>query len=368
MKRWFLFVALPLLVAVAAGILFACSQAPTSVPVRTFERAQRMDVVCLRLFGNDGNPIVPEGIEQENCSPVPSDLNGGGLQNQLFALVTQTTRGEVAVVDLSAGFIVDQNRGVPGINFLPVGAIPTDIVAAPDGKMAFVASAEPNKAAIYGISTRRILGDIQGRPKDPDGPVTLSSWPVCALPQNPGALAIVPRRPSTATTTDGGVPEAGTDGGTTSVACLAGTFSVLGGKKGLNAGTAGAGGGPRGGVAPTGTNGGNIGTAETPVHFGGGSGGNGGANASTVGGNGAGGPGRLIGGAGGTNNANGGGGGGGAASVWGSGGAGGNGNAAGSSASASSYGAGGGGSGGNNAASQAGGDGAPGYVMLMYVA
>src|SRR6476469_1036844 len=113
-------VASALLIVVGAAILFACSQTPTSVPLRTFERAQRMDVVCLRLFGDDGNPIVPEGLPQDNCSPVPSDIPGGGLQNQLFALVTQTTRGEVAVVDLSAGFIVDQNRGVPGINFLPV--------------------------------------------------------------------------------------------------------------------------------------------------------------------------------------------------------------------------------------------------------
>lgn len=212
MKRRFLWVVVPLLVVIAAAILFACSQSPTSVPIRTFERAQRMDVVCLRLFGNDDRPILPEGLEQENCSPVPSDVNGGGLHNQLFALVTQTTRGEVAVVDLSAGFIVDQNRAVPGINFLPVGAIPTDIVTAPDGKMAFVASAEPNKPAIYGISTRRILGDIEGRPADPDGPVTLSSWPVCALPQNPGALAIVPRR-AAAATGDAGTGEGGADAG-----------------------------------------------------------------------------------------------------------------------------------------------------------
>lgn len=227
MKRYLAYpVVLAVLVAIGAAILFACSQAPTSVPVRTFERAQRMDVVCLRLFGNDGNPIVPEGLEQENCSPVPSDVNGGGLQNQLFALVTQTTRGEVAVVDLSAGFIVDQNRGVPGINFLPVGAIPTDIAAAPDGKMAFVASAEPNKAAIYAISTRRILGDIPGRPKDPDGPPTLSSWPVCALPQNPGALAIVPRRRPTTPIADAGADAAddgSLDGGAEAGAADAGT-------------------------------------------------------------------------------------------------------------------------------------------------
>lgn len=202
-------IALSLAAVVVAAVLVACSQAPTSVPVRTFERAQRMDVVCLKLFGDDGTAIVPEGLPQENCAPVPSDVNGGGLQNQLFALVTQTTRGEVAVVDLSAGFIVDQNRGVPGINFLPVGAVPTDVAAAPDGKMAFVASAEPNKAAIYGISTRRILGDIQGRPRDPDGPPTLASWPVCALPQNPGALTVVPRRRATPNA------DAGADAGVT---------------------------------------------------------------------------------------------------------------------------------------------------------
>jgi hypothetical protein len=201
------------LAAFSAAILFACSQTPNPVPIRTFERAQRMDVVCLRLFDDEGLAIVPEGLTQENCAPVPSNVNGGGLQNQLFALVTQTTRGEVAVVDLSAGFIIDQNRGVPGINFLPVGAIPTDVAAAPDGKMAFVASAEPNKAAIYGISTRRILGDIQGRPRDPDGPATLASWPVCALPQNPGALTVVPRR-NAMVAGDAGDADAGDAGAT----------------------------------------------------------------------------------------------------------------------------------------------------------
>ena len=56
---------------------------------------------------------------------------------------------------------------MPGINFLPVGALPTDIATTPDGRMAFVASAEPNKFAIYGIPTHRILGDIAGRPPDP---------------------------------------------------------------------------------------------------------------------------------------------------------------------------------------------------------
>ena len=197
-------------VAVATGF-FACSQAPTTVPIRTFERAQKVDVICLRVFGEN----APEPLKQEECAPVPPNVNGGNLDNQLFALVTQTSRGEVAVVDLSAGVIIDQSQAVPGLNFLPVGANPTDIAATPDGRMAFVASAEPNKFAIYGVPGHRILGDMAGR-RDPEGAVTLSSWPVCALPQRPGSLTVVPRRTLTLPP-DGGADDAGAASGTTDV-------------------------------------------------------------------------------------------------------------------------------------------------------
>ncbi|MBX3259129.1 MAG: hypothetical protein KF782_05515 [Labilithrix sp.] len=188
-----------------AAVFFACSQTPTSVPIRTFERAQKVDVICLRVFGEN----APEPLKQEECAPVPPNVNGGNLDNQLFALVTQTSRGEVAVVDLSAGVIIDQSQAVPGLNFLPVGANPTDITATPDGRMAFVASAEPNKFAIYGIPGHRILGDKAGR-RDPEGAITLSSWPVCALPQRPGSLTVVPRRTLTLAP-DGGAGDGGAE-------------------------------------------------------------------------------------------------------------------------------------------------------------
>ncbi len=218
-------VASTLLAMVLAVVLVACSQTPTSVPVRTFERAQRMDVACLRLYdppkkafdggvgapgaesgpagggllsefidepANFFHPREPIGRPQNECRPTPTDVDGQGFDKQLFAFVTQTTRGELAVVDLSAGLLVDQSRATPGINFIPVGALPTDVAATPDGKMVFVASAETNKPAIYGIPTRRILGDTAGFPRDPE-PLSLGSWPVCALPQNPGAISVVPR-------------------------------------------------------------------------------------------------------------------------------------------------------------------------------
>lgn len=196
------------------AILFACSQTPTSVPIRTFERAQKVDVICLQVFGEGG----PKPLPQEACAPVPPDVIGDNLDNQLYALVTQTSRGEVAVVNLSAGRMVDQSHGVPGVNFLPVGAIPTDIATTPDGRMAFVSSAEPNKFAIYGIPGHRILGDEAER-RDPEGATTLASWPVCALPQRPGSLTVVPRRKAPVVAApDAGVgdPDAGAiDGGAT---------------------------------------------------------------------------------------------------------------------------------------------------------
>jgi hypothetical protein len=208
-------------VSIVAGILAACSEAPTAVAVRTFERAQRMDVVCLKLydFTKPANPdgtysVFPDGPHPgrpEECAPVPPGIDGAGLDNQLFALVTQTARGELAAVDLSSGIIHDQRLAVPGINFIPVGAFPTDVATTPDGVMAFVGAAEPNKAAIYGVPTYTVVGDAQ---RFNSKSITLPNLPVCALPQNPGALTVVQRRAAPAGTTDAGATDAGADGGT----------------------------------------------------------------------------------------------------------------------------------------------------------
>ncbi len=197
------------LVAGALGImttLASCSATPTPVPVRTFERAGRMDVVCVKI-SEGGVAVDPQPVAQANCAPVAEGTDTTLLPYHLFAVVTQTLRGEVAVVDLTAGRVVDVSRPQPGINFIPVGMNPTDIVATPDGKRIFVASAEVNKPAIYAIPGERVIGDATGE----RGPsTTLTEWPVCALPQAPGRMAIVP---AAATSTDGGVPEGGADGG-----------------------------------------------------------------------------------------------------------------------------------------------------------
>ena len=127
------------IVAISAmGAVASCSRTADPVPLRTFDRAQNIDVVCMRVLKDDGTTLVPPvPLAQGECAANPPSVSGGFLPNHLFALVTQTARGEVAVVDLTGGRIVDTDHSTPGVNFLPVGTLPTDIASSPDGKITF---------------------------------------------------------------------------------------------------------------------------------------------------------------------------------------------------------------------------------------
>jgi hypothetical protein len=79
----------------------------------------------------------------------------------MHALVTQSTRGEVAAVDLIAHTVLDSDQSVPGYTFVAVGELPTRIVVPTqqhDGSCTFVASRGPVDGSHPGISiidTRR---------------------------------------------------------------------------------------------------------------------------------------------------------------------------------------------------------------------
>jgi hypothetical protein len=194
--------------AASALVVASCSQTPANVPVRTFELAQKVDVVCMQVFDDDGEPLAaPIPVTEDNCSPVPLNcsgtacsgvVDGGGLPFHLYAAVTQVARGELAVVDLTSGNVIDEDKSTPGINFIPVGSIPTDVAIAPDGEMTFVSSRDPNKPAIYGIPNTRLLGDSLAAPpagvpySGPQPPLQLTDLFVCALAQPPEALTIAP--------------------------------------------------------------------------------------------------------------------------------------------------------------------------------
>jgi hypothetical protein len=193
--------ALVAMTAVGVAVSMAsCAQTPPNVTLHSFQQAQKVDVVCIKVNDANGNAIPkPIPVAENQCTPVPSGVTGATLQYHLYAVVTQTTPGAVAVVDLTAGYVVDVDRSTPGVDFIPVGATPTDIAVTRDGQRTFVSSADPSKLAIYAIDNKRLLGNSTG--DSSQRPLALSELQSCALPQPPQALAVVASDPG-----DGGTP------------------------------------------------------------------------------------------------------------------------------------------------------------------
>jgi hypothetical protein len=214
------FVGLALATAFSAA---SCAQTPTNTPIRTFEGAQRMAVVCLDV-SDTSKGAVP--VPEDNCAPVASGVNGTFLPNHLIAAVTQTTRGELAIVDLTAGYVVDEDLSTPGVNFIPVGTRPTDVAIPPDGLWTYVSSATGNKPALFAIDSTRLLGDSTAVKSTP---LQLTDLLACELPQAPLALAIASNPAAApdggAAATDGGA--AGADGGANAGVTAPVTYSVL---------------------------------------------------------------------------------------------------------------------------------------------
>lgn len=192
----------------------SCSQTPTNVPVRSLVRSGRMDTLCFQVCttgadaGTGCDPIPAIPVSTDHCAPVPSGVDPTTIPFHLVAVVTQTLRGELAVVDLTLGRVVDTSRALPGINFLPVGQDPTDVAVTPDVTKIFVTAAETNKPAIYMLPTTEILGDseILAEPTQAAEALQLPTWPVCSLPQAPGRMVIVPTAQSNG---DGGTTQQG---------------------------------------------------------------------------------------------------------------------------------------------------------------
>ncbi len=181
------------------ALLGACQQDPITVPERTFEGADAIELLCLRTFATDATGkrtiIAPVPLDEAECSPLPAEATTDDVKARdarLYGLVTQTLRGEVAVVDLFEGRVIDTDSATPGINLVPVGQNPTGIALANDRRAVFVSTSEVNKPAIYLVPSTRLLGDFGVDLGGRDGAVTprIVDWPACSLPQPAGGLKV----------------------------------------------------------------------------------------------------------------------------------------------------------------------------------
>lgn len=153
----------------------SCSTAPVIVPVRSMERPKDVAFICLEVGTTGGTQGVPIEKCRTNAFGQAVDEAGTTLittQSQRFhlhAVVTQVSRGELAVVDLgrypddvSDGLgLLKADPRTPGYNFLPLSEAPTGVVADPDGKAVYVASGHVPRIDI--VPSELLRGPIDSR-------------------------------------------------------------------------------------------------------------------------------------------------------------------------------------------------------------
>ncbi len=218
-------VALAALAGALAPFTGGCQQSPTLVPVRSLERSGKASFVCLSPVDPVYRPITDctpqtftsicqyEYTDDAGNADAQTMYADGGLiptgqvvYPHLYALVTQTTRGELAVVDTSAqaGQVLDENPFEPGANFLHIGQLPTGIASTQGSVATFVGVAETGHAGIFAIPSSRIrpvssfgvpdtcIGTVNDAGFDANiQPPQLTDWPACSLPAAPGDMILI---------------------------------------------------------------------------------------------------------------------------------------------------------------------------------
>jgi hypothetical protein len=123
-----------LLLAASAWLLAAsCSQTPTVLPSRDFDRPTDMVFTCMGVFGGQ-----PSGRPMDYCHPVgffdtPADLTVAQPARRTFAFVPDSNSGEITVIDADVWKPYDLDPRIGGYNRLPIGALPLQISASDDG-------------------------------------------------------------------------------------------------------------------------------------------------------------------------------------------------------------------------------------------
>jgi hypothetical protein len=147
----------------------ACNQTPIETPVRSFDRPSDVALTCV-LFNPEAAGFDPllgwlgryEPRPLSACAPLPSgqqdtfvDPNNPSAfySPELRALVANSARGEVALVNVPLAVLIDLDRKNPGFNFVPVGRLPETIRASGDGCMAVTANVDSCDLAVLDLTT-----------------------------------------------------------------------------------------------------------------------------------------------------------------------------------------------------------------------
>jgi hypothetical protein len=140
--------ALAAAVAIAAIAATGCDEDESDEDISQFDRPQDVALICYHSdlghlpLGCCGNKS--DGVDGYCDAPISDAF--------MLAFVTQTTFGEVAVVDLEEGTVIDQDARIPLNSFIPVGGQPSDIAASWDGARVFTANYETEDISVIDVN------------------------------------------------------------------------------------------------------------------------------------------------------------------------------------------------------------------------
>lgn len=159
---------------VLAAAAYGCSSTPVVVTPRSFERPGKVAFACFESASGVVLPLARCRVGDDGVvDPTTS----------LLALVTQTARGEVAAVDLTASRLLDSDTRVPGFTFVPVGELPSDIV---------VPASSPAKTYVSNAGTRDISVVSTAAFRAESFPSAADVLSVPVADGAPGAMALSP--------------------------------------------------------------------------------------------------------------------------------------------------------------------------------
>jgi len=168
----------------ASVLILACQEKPPEVTLLQLERGGSIEFACL-CAEDDGSWTVadPSWCDRREGSTT----SVAGCRN--FALVLQTNRGEIAVVDLDARSLHDSDERAPFTTFPHVGDFPSDLAVSPDHESVYVAHIGEPTLAI--LSTAAMLG-----PSLPEPAAVALPAPALSIALDPAGAAAVVTLPS----------------------------------------------------------------------------------------------------------------------------------------------------------------------------
>jgi hypothetical protein len=172
-----------LLASLTLALLSGCTEAEVVAELRSLQGSEDAVFLCRDADGN-GHPFS----ECPDRDLTNDDDDSKALS--VFALVSQTVTNEVAVVDVSAGHVVDVDPSSPGFGFLRVGGRPVAMAASPGGRASFVATADVGRNGIFALGTQCL-----DKPGTDEHLRDLTSWPACRLSSPPGEMAVLVEAP-----------------------------------------------------------------------------------------------------------------------------------------------------------------------------